>query len=172
MKRLAFAFSLCALAAPAIAQDSGWAYFEAEQETKGVKLLTAGSVSQDGSQLLLKCDKPGKGQVVAVIVTNNNIAAPSRTPPKRPIFIRYDGGPPKEYRWYFYPTSALAPNTKRDPLLMPFLEQLVDAGRIEVRMEPLDGHPMQTSFNVAGARDAINRVFERCQDENPFAKQE
>ena len=75
MRYLTIAVAL--LAVPVAAQDqaSPWQYYEPEGGT-----MQAGVVNAQGAQLILKCDKPGKGQVYAVVVTPEKLVPPSRAP--------------------------------------------------------------------------------------------
>jgi hypothetical protein len=60
-------------------------------------------------------------------------------------------------------------NTRRDTTLPPFLADLVTASRLEVELQPVDGSPFQLEFDVAGAREAVERIFASCGDNaNPL----
>lgn len=157
---------------PAAAQDQGsdWAYFEADEETDGVRLMQAGVQTADGSQLILKCDKPGPGSVVAAIFVPEGIAPPSQRPPARTVRLRFDDGPVKEDAWRYYPQTAMASNTKRDRQLPRFLADLADAQKLNVMLDPVDGARVEVTFQTKGARDAIGRIYERCKDTNPLAQ--
>ncbi|MCB5424891.1 hypothetical protein H0274_06465 [Altererythrobacter sp. CC-YST694] len=168
MKFAKAAAVLLAVSTTAQAQESNWGYFQDETETKGVRLLQAGVVAENGAQLILKCEEPGETKVIAVVVTDVNLTGARPRPPERPVFLRFDNGGPKEVRWFYYPNSVIATNTKRNPLIGPFITQLADAKTLEVRLEPEKGSPVQLHFNVTGAREAIGRVFENCKDKNPL----
>ena len=71
MKKLLIGAALAACSASVLAQDGSWAYFEPEGAP-----LQAGVVAEDGAQLILKCDKPGKRSVYAVVVTNTSMVPP------------------------------------------------------------------------------------------------
>lgn len=150
-------------------QDSDWAYFEAEEETDGVRLMQAGVQTANGSQLILKCDKPGAGKVVAAIFVPEGIAPPSQRVPARPIRLQFDEGAVKEDAWRYYPQTAIASNTTRDRQLPRFIADLADAKKLDVILDPVDGAPIEVTFRVNGARDAIGRIYERCKDNNPLA---
>ena len=60
-------------------------------------------------------------------------------------------------------------NTRRDTTLPPFLADLVTATHLEVELQPVDGSPFQLEFDVAGAREAVERIFTSCGDNaNPL----
>src|SRR5688572_706200 len=67
--------ALAALSAGAVAQappaDTKWGFYTPEGGT-----LQAGVVARDGSQLILKCDKPGRRKVYAVVVATRGLARP------------------------------------------------------------------------------------------------
>lgn len=151
------------------AQDSDWAYFEADEETDGVRLMQAGVQTANGSQLILKCDEPGQGTVVAAIFVPENLAPPSQRPPARTIRMRFDDGAVKEDAWRYYPQTAMASNTRRDRQLPRFIADLADAKTLYVTLDPVDGTRVEVTFQTRGAREAIGRIYDRCKDTNPLA---
>ena len=48
------------------------------------------------------------------------------------------------------------------------LEQLADAKSVDVRLKPIEHSVYNTTFNVAGAREAIAKVYSDCGDTNPI----
>lgn len=163
MRKFTIALFVTALAVPASAQDSNWAYFEGENG-----LLQAGVQAADGSQLLLKCDEAGEGTVYAAIYHPKQVAPPGPRPPMRPVHFRFDGSPPEEARWRYYPQTIVGLNSRREKKLVPFLTDLADASHLEVRVEPEDATDFSIEFQVAGTREAATRVFESCEDTNPL----
>lgn len=157
------AAGIAALAIPVAtsAQSSAWGYYEPDDEP-----MQAGVQSSDGGQLILKCDDTGKGEVFAVVVSPNRLRPSTNRPQVRSLWIRFDDGPRKEERWRYYEQSVTALNTSRDQTLVDFLNGMADANMVEIRLEPADGPPFELNFQVTGARDAIARVFESCEDEN------
>jgi len=143
------------------AQSSAWGYFVPESGP-----IQAGVQSPEGGQLILKCDEPGKGEVFAVIVSPEQLRPASNRPQVRPLWLKFDDGSRDEDGWRHYENSVTALNTRRDRTLVQFLRDLADASTLEVRLEPSDGNPVLLNFQVAGAREAIARVFESCEDEN------
>ena len=141
------------------AQDSAWAFFEGEGG-----LLQAGVQAADGEQLILKCDETGEGEVFAVIFTPSRLKPPSSRPQPRDIRLRYDGGSPDVDSWRYYEQTAMALNTRRERQLRDFLRPLADADSLEVILYPVDGSPIEVTFAVTGARDAIGMVYESCED--------
>lgn len=140
---------------------SAWGYFEEEGAP-----LQAGVVSPDGGQLILKCDEPGDGSVFAVIVAPQRLRPSTNRPQVRALWLQFDGGNREEVRWRYYEQSVMALNTRRDRNLEPFLREMVDADTLNVRFDPADGQPFAINFTVTGARDAIDRVFESCEDDS------
>lgn len=157
---LATALAACAAAAQAQG-NSAWAYFQPEGAP-----LQAGVVSPDGGQLILKCDEPGRGSVFAVIVSSERLRPSTTRPQVRSLWLRFDDGNREEVRWRYHEQSVLALNTRRDRNLEPFLRELVNADKLEVRFDPDGIPPFNITFTVTGARDAIDRVFESWEDEN------
>lgn len=152
------------LACASVSQAQGtsaWGYFE----TDGAP-LQAGLVSPDGGQLILKCDEPGDGSVFAVIVAPQRLRPSTNRPQVRSLWLQFDGGSREEFRWRYYEQSVMALNTSRDRNLEPFLREIVEADTLNVRFDPADGQPFAINFTVTGARDAIDRVFESCEDDN------
>ena len=141
--------------------ESAWAYFEPEGAP-----MQAGVQSADGGQLILKCDERGEDKVFAVIASPSRLRPPSNQPQVRSLWLRYDGGTRQEVRWRYYDQTVLALNTRRDNNLAQFLNDLVGATNVEIRLDPTDGAPVELNFPVAGAREAIARVFESCGDTN------
>jgi hypothetical protein len=142
---------------------SAWAYFESDDAP-----LQAGLVSPDGGQLILKCDAPGSRSVFAVIVSPQTLRPSTDRPQVRSLWLRWDGGNREELRWRYYDQSLMALNTSRDRNLPQFLADMADADQLEVRFDPADGQPFSINFTVTGARDAVARVFESCEDDNPL----
>lgn len=161
MKVMAAALMLAAGSAAHGQGASQWGYFEADGAP-----LQAGLVSPEGGQLILKCDERGEGSVFAVIVSPERLRPSTRRPQVRSLWLQFDNGSRDEFRWRYYEQSVMALNTRRDRNLEPFLRELVEADRLSVRFDPDGTPPFNISFTVTGARAAIDRVFESCEDEN------
>jgi hypothetical protein len=157
--------ALAMIGTAASAQDAApqsvWAYFEGENG-----LLQAGVQTAEGQQLILKCEQRGDGTVAAVIYSPDRLKAPGVRPQPRPIRMRFDGGSSEIVTWPYFEQTAMALNTRREQQLPPFLVDLADANVLEVMLDPVDGGPIEINFQVAGARDAIARVYESCADGN------
>jgi hypothetical protein len=168
MRNWVIGIGVAAMAVGAAAQDasSKWGYFE-----QAGSPLQAGVQNARGAQLILKCDKPGKHQVYAVVVTGESLVpATDRSPfQMRPAEFRFDEGANEDDRWRFYEKSAVAIDQTTIKALTHFLTGLADAQKVRVRLNPDRGRWVEESFEVAGARDAINRVFTSCGDDNPIA---
>lgn len=166
MRYLTIAVALAAV--PAAAQEqaepaSPWQYYEPEGGT-----MQAGVVNAKGAQLILKCDKPGKGQVFAVVVTPEKLVPPSNQPfVTRALEMRFDTGATVEDRWRYYEQSVVAIDQKPTIALTRFLNGLAGASKFHIRMNPERARYVEAEFDVSGARDAIGRVYVSCQDQSP-----
>ncbi|MEO7570767.1 MAG: hypothetical protein ABIT16_13955, partial [Croceibacterium sp.] len=127
---LGLGLGLAAIAAAAAAQDAApvWQYFEPEGAP-----MQAGTISADGAQLILKCDKPGRRSVYSVVVTKARLVPPSSAPFTLDTEVRFDSAAPFSDRWRFYDFSAVAINQGRSTALTRFLRGLVDASTLRLR---------------------------------------
>src|SRR5690606_19789186 len=166
MRNFLVGIGLAAIAAGAGAQDtaSNWAYFEPEGAP-----IQAGVVNAQGEQLILKCDKPGKKSVYAVVVTPDRLVPPSRDPFVLPTEVRFDENPPMDDRWRYYDQSAVAIDMRGQQALTRFMGGLPNASKLRVRMSVERGRTVDVNFDVGGAGEAIKRVYESCQDDAPFS---
>jgi hypothetical protein len=154
-------------AAPIAAQDqaSAWQYYEPDGGT-----IQAGVVNAQGAQLILKCDKPGKGQVYAVVVTPEKLVPPSDQPfITRALEMRFDTGATIEDRWRYYEQSVIAIDQKPTIALTRFLNGLANASKFHIRMNPERARFVEAEFEVGGALEAIGRVYASCRDQSPVA---
>ena len=165
MRYWMFGVALAALSVTASAQDSAWGFFGGAGSASG-----AGVQASDGSQLLIKCDKPGKKSVFAVVVATLNLAAPlpANRYESQPVTLRMDDGAAWDDNWRFNDKFAMAVNQGNDRSLTRLLEKLDDAKTVEVHLKPVQKSPYNTTFNVAGAKAAIDKVFKDCGDTNPL----
>jgi hypothetical protein len=163
MHKTMLAIGLLAIGGSAAAQNSSWGYFENEDG-----LLMAGVQTADGEQLIFKCDEAGKGSVMAVVVPRTQLAPPQRRAPARIVRYQVDGGSVEEDQWRYYPEGAMAMNTNRERTLPRFLREMADGQELKVTLLPQDAPRMIITFNVTGAREALDRVYQSCGDENPL----
>jgi hypothetical protein len=165
MRYWAFGVALAALSGTAIAQDSAWGYFGSAGAAAG-----AGVQASDGSQLLIKCDKPGKHSVIGVIVATTNLAAPlpAQKFESQPVTVRMDVGSPYDENWRFNDKFAMAVDQGNVRSLTRLLEKLSTAKTMDIQLKPLNHSIYSTSFKVAGAKDAISKVYSDCGDTNPL----
>jgi hypothetical protein len=163
MRYMIIAAAVAATSAAAQEQPSAWQYFEPDGGT-----VQAGVVNAQGAQLILKCDKPGRGQVYAVVVTPEKLVPPSNQPfITRALEMRFDTGATVEDRWRYYEQSVVAIDQKPTIALSRFLNGLANASRFHIRMNPERARYVEAEFEVGGARDAIGRVYASCQDQSP-----
>ena len=155
---------VAAMAAGASGQStaSKWAYFEPEGQP-----IQAGVVNAQGAQLILKCDKPGKKSVYVVMVNPEPLVPPARDPYILPTEVRFDESAPQEDRWRFVGNSAMAMNARGQLALDRLMDGLPSASRLRLRMYVERGRTIEVSFDVAGAQEAIARVYESCKDDLP-----
>ncbi len=164
MRYLLVAAALVTVSAAAQAQTSNWGAFSAEDGSSGV-----GVQASDGAQLLVKCDKPGRGQVYAIVVTPTPLVPPNNTRfQMRPVELRFDDRAPIDDRWRFYEQSASAVNQSTENQLARLLPGMADATTFRIRLNPERARWVEATFEVSGAREAIGQVYESCQDTNPL----
>jgi hypothetical protein len=165
MRLFMVAAALVAAPAAAQGQNSAWGFFDSGNGGG------AGVQAGDGSQLLLKCDETGKREVYAVVFTQANLAVPggSTTFEVRPITFRFDSGSPMKESWRFNgQTASTGAERSSSSSLTRFLLKLAEASKLDVLLEPVSGRPVEVSFDVTGAKDAITRVYETCKDDSPI----
>src|SRR4051812_4310843 len=165
--RFSILMGAVALAAvPAMAQDqaSVWGFFDANGGSG------AGVAGPGGNQLMIKCDKPGKKEVYAIIVSSTKelgAASITTNPISRPIQFRFDGKPPVSDNWRFYPKSAAATGKTADRALPRFISSVAGAAKMDLILDTGLGAPVPMSFDVTGAGPAIKTVYDKCKDEMP-----
>jgi hypothetical protein len=163
MRYMMIAVALAAVPAAAQDQASAWQYYEPDGGT-----MQAGVVNARGAQLILKCDKPGKGEVFAVVVTPEKLVPPTNQRfVTRALELRFDTDAPIEDRWRYYENSVVAIDQKPTIALTRFLNELADAAKVHIRANPERARFVEAEFNVSGAREAIERVYTSCQDQSP-----
>ena len=166
MRYLMLGAALAVLSAAATAQDSAWGFFNGANGSMG-----AGVQAADGSQLLIKCDKPGKHSVFAVVVSPLNLAPP--LPPTKfesdPVTIRIDEAAPWDDNWRFNDKFAIAVDQGNTRTLSRLLQKLQTAKTFDIHMKPVGKGEVHTTFSVTGAKDAIDKVYAGCKDQNPLA---
>ncbi|HVU82453.1 MAG TPA: hypothetical protein VHD89_10655 [Rhodanobacteraceae bacterium] len=169
MRKSMIAVALAAAGTAAGAQTPHWQFYQDSKATNG--LVQAFVQSADGSQLILKCEKTGKGQVYAIIVSPQTLAPPFSQDIVRRLDLRFDDGATKEDRWRYRDKTAKALDKPGERTLARFLEQLKDAKDLHVWMYPSDTHdpPFAAEFDVHDAADAVAQVYTSCKDINPIA---
>jgi len=157
--------ALAAVSMAATGQSSAWGFFGGAGMASG-----AGVQASDGSQLLIKCDKPGKHNVFAVVVATTNQAAPlpANKYESQPVTLRMDEGAAWDDNWRFNDKFAMAVDQGNTRSLTRLLQKLADAKTVEVQLKPAAHAIYNTTFNVAGAKDAIAKVYSDCGDTNPL----
>ena len=168
MRYLILGATLAAISAGATAQQSAWGYFDAGAgPTSG-----AGVQAADGSQLMIKCETPGKHEVYVVIAARSNLAAPlpENRFESRTVTLRMDSAAPWDDNWRFNDKFAMAVDKGNDRSLTRLLAKLDGAKSLQVQLRPFKAAPVLIDFNVTGSHDAIAKVYESCKDDNPTVK--
>jgi hypothetical protein len=170
MRHSLAAVAVAALSTAALAQEqpaaqapqSAWQNFE-QGEMKGAVLQAA-----DGSQLVIKCDKPGRREVYAMIVSpEKKLAAPSSRPVSRPIRFMFDDKSPSTENWRFYEQYTTALGKTSDRALPRFIVDLRKASKLRMILNTGIGPDVEMEFDVTGAGDAVTHVYEACNDREP-----
>jgi len=164
MRRLLIGIGIAALAGTALAQDapSKWMYFEPEGQP-----IQAGVVNAQGAQLLLKCNAPGKKSVYVIMVNPAPLVPPARDPYILPTEVRFDENAPQEDRWRVTDNFAMAMDARGQLALSRLMDGLPTASKLRLRIYVERGRNVEVIFDVAGASEAIRRVYESCQDDLP-----
>lgn len=171
MKHSLVAVLAATVSTVAVAQDqpaaqapaSAWQNFEQESGSSGAIVKAA-----DGSQLVVKCDKPGRREVHAMILSGDKrLAVPNDRPISRPIRFQFDNDSPTTENWRFYEKRAEALGRTGDRALARFIADLRNASTLRLRLDTGIGPEVEMSFDVAGAREAVTRVYEACRDSAP-----
>lgn len=171
MRHSLAAVIVAAISTAAVAQDqpageapaSAWQNFEQDNGTKGAIIQAA-----DGSQLVIKCDKPGRREVHAMILSaDKKLAAPSSRPVSRPIRFQFDNKSPSTENWRFYETRAEALGKTGDRALARFITDLRRASRLRMILDTGIGPNVEMNFDVTGAGEAVAHVYEACNDSPP-----
>jgi len=165
MKKSMLIAACAALPAVAAAQEGNWGYYEPGDGT-----MQAGVAGDNGSQLILKCDKKGKDKVYAVIAVGTELA-PAKGASQfesRDVLLTYDGGSPGDDQWRFNDKFAMAMNDHNVRAMDRFGGKLAGAQKLDVILKPFRKAPVQLSFDVTGAKTAMERVYAACDDQAPF----
>jgi len=165
MRYCVLGLALAAASGAVVAQDqpSAWSLFEAEGGRNGASVNSA-----DGSRLVIKCDKPGRREVHAMVMpADGKLAAPTTRPIARAITFRFDEGAPKTESWGFYETYAIAQGKTSDRALARFVNGLRGSSKVRMRFDTGIGPDVEADFDVTGSTEAIARVYEICKDTPP-----
>ncbi len=161
-------FAVALLAAPATAQDatSSWSFY-----TNDLGGGTVGATvrADDGTSFTLRCDKAGKKSVYAAVETEQVLGQSGPAPSLRDVTYRFDNGRIQKGSWRYYEHLAVAMYTARgERSLIKLLEGIGDAKSMELQLDPINGKTITLNYDITGVRDAVTRVYESCEDENPI----
>lgn len=171
MRYLAVALSVAAASSMAVAQGQPtmspgpgqWQYFQSGG-------MNGARVKGTGGSLVVKCDKPGKREVYAMLVSDDaKLAISQQAPPSRPIRYVVDDKTIKTGSWRFYDTYATALGKTADggAELDHFIIELRKGSKIEMRANTGMSADVVFGFDVTGAREAVTHVYQMCKDEPP-----
>ena len=159
--------AMTALATATSAQESAWKVFDGEGkgDFKPVQAFVEGT---DGMQLILKCDRAGSGTTYAIVVTKD-VLTPASTAryENRPVRIRYDDGMTINDNWRFFDKFASAVDDPSQKVMSRFIKKLTTASKVELLFERFRQSPITGTFNVGGAKQAIDAVYASCKDKAP-----
>jgi len=161
------AIALAAIPAASFAADPQWGYYSDEKVTKG--LLQAAVQSKDGEQLIFKCEKKGKGEVVAVLYSKSAFSAPATKYILRPVTVQVDKGRAMEQRWRYFGNTITAVDMKNERTLTTLLGEMEKGSELHIRVNPETGVSYEITFPVQGGKEAVSRVYESCGDTYPIA---
>jgi archaellin len=159
------AIALAAVPAAAFAAEPQWGYYQDDKVTKG--LLQAAVQSKDGEQLIFKCEKKGKGQVVAVLFSKSAFSPPRNSYVMRPVTVQVDKGRAMEERWRYFGQTITAVDMKNERSLTTLVEEMEKGTELHLRVNPESGSSYEITFPVQGAHEALGRVYESCGDTYP-----
>jgi hypothetical protein len=164
MRYVVLAAGLAAASVAVQAQNTAWGFFDGENGAGG-----AGVSAPDGSQLMIKCNKTGKGEVHGMVYSVKQLMRPTTVFERRDLRLRFDDDPPFTTRWRYYDNTAMAVDQGNEKQMTRLAEELIEADTVEFRFDPKEGPPIELTFDVRGARAALAIVYERCKDVNPIA---
>jgi len=172
MRYSIIAFGLAAVSAAALGQDAAapaeapataWQFFTEDGGRNGASARNA-----TGSQIVLKCDKPGRRAVHAIILApEEKLAAPNSRPISRPIIFQFDSSAPKSENWGFFEHHAIALGNTSDRALARFVVGLRGASKVRIRLDTGISSDVVLDFDITGAQEAITRVYQTCSDAVP-----
>lgn len=166
MKYPLLAFALATASSAALAQDqtASWEFFEEDGGRSGATLR-----ADNGAQLVLKCDKPGRREVHAILLAagSDRLAVPNERPVSRPITFQFDGRAPRTESWGFYEKYAIAQGKTSDRALARFVTALRNASTVRARLDTGISSDVEMNFDVTGAGQAVSQVYEACRDSAP-----
>ena len=85
----------------------------------------------------------------------------------RPVTVRIDQDPPFDAAGRNNDTFAMAVDRGNERSMTRFVQTVSNASEVQFTLQPLEQSPSVISFQVAGARDAIERVYKACKDDLP-----
>lgn len=122
------------------------------------KRMTIGMAVGKGGTIALRCMEPGPNSVEVVFLADTFLGAvPDNV--VRPLTYRFDEDTAVGLDWAYDDKSARLPALRGGAA---FVERLQSANRLLVRANTYDYTPVDASFEVAGAAEAVKKVLEEC----------
>lgn len=148
------ALGLLTMSVPASAQ---W-QIEVEQDSMTDAFNARADLEGDAGRISLFCTSGERP--ILTIESNVFLGGPARTHDWRDIWIRFDDTPAVKYRWKYSNNYAATPSTDA---LSQFLQVLVGASRLRVRLVRYDNALVDVDFDVSGA-SALMQMDPHCRD--------
>lgn len=111
----------------------------------------------DNAKLVLRCGADGR--LLAYDPTAYLGGGATRSYAYRPLIYKIDSNPPVKVHWQYQSNYALAPGKK---IAVQLLNSLAAGQRLLIRAERYDGSTFDSTFDLAGSREAVPRLLQAC----------
>lgn len=138
-----------------------WTYMERVDPITDQRRAIAGVVTTTGT-LGVKCDSPGEGSVYVSYNPGTFLGQSSRRFDGRAVLYRFDDSPPVTGPWRYTDSSALLTDN-----VGAFTGPLSTSERVVLRATTYRFVEETRTFQTAGAREAVSRVYAVCGDTPP-----
>lgn len=174
MRVLAAVVLTLAIAEAVAAQDEAaadatlgaWHYEESVDAMTDFRRPRVISDGEGSSFIALACNRPGRGEVFVHVESGDYLGGRGTSYAVRRITYRFDDRAPIEGTWRYDSTFARSPGRQ----VAPFLMGMSNSTRVAFRLVRYDGRTVDVTFDVRGAREAIDRIYAACGDRNPLAE--
>lgn len=153
--------SLIALAA--------WAFTQSTDPITDAKRGFASVASDDGSEIVIKCDRNGYGSVYVSIISSTFLGRPTRY--GSTVQMRFDSGDPRRREVNQHDNTATIADSQfygREAMFnREFVMMVSKSRKLAVRATRYDGREVDMVFDVSGSGEAIDKVYHICGDTRP-----